>query len=72
MQSRFSKPSRSAPSARCGLHRRHPWPGDKGQPFWQVQWVAFLRRNGLTGIPERCSEVAAALRKFLEPVLRSM
>lgn len=40
-------------------------------PTKQVQWAAFLRRNGLTGLPERFSEVAAALRKFSGPVLRS-
>lgn len=39
-------------------------------PTKQVQWAAFLRRNSLTGIPERFSEVAAGLRKFFEPVLR--
>ena len=39
-------------------------------PTKQVQWAAFLRRNGLTGIPERFSEAVAVLRKFFEPVLR--
>jgi len=39
-------------------------------PTKQVQWAAFLRRNGLTGVPERFSEVVAVLRKFFEPVLR--
>ena len=41
-------------------------------PTKQVQWAAFLRRNGLTGVPERFSEVVAVLRKFFEPVLRSI
>ena len=39
-------------------------------PTKQVQWAAFLRRNGLTGLPGRFSEVVAVLRKFFEPVLR--
>ncbi len=40
-------------------------------PLSLHQWATFLRRNGLTGIPERFSEVAAVLRKFFEPVLRA-
>jgi len=40
-------------------------------PTKQVQWGAFLCRNGLTGIPKQFSEVVAVLRKFFEPVLRS-
>jgi len=39
-------------------------------PAKQVQWAAFLRRNGLTGLPERFSEVVDVLRTFFEPVLR--
>ena len=39
-------------------------------PTKQVQWSASLRRNGLTGVPERFSEVVDVLRKFFEPVLR--
>ena len=39
-------------------------------PTNQVQWAAFLRRNGLTGLPGRFSEVVAVLRTFFEPVLR--
>ena len=39
-------------------------------PSKQVQWAAFLRRNGLTGLPERFSEVVDVLRTFFEPVLR--
>lgn len=36
----------------------------------QAQWAAFLRRSGLTGVPEHFHEVVAALRQFIEPVLR--
>ena len=39
-------------------------------PSKQVQWAAFLRRNGLTGLPERFSEAVDVLRTFFEPVLR--
>ena len=39
-------------------------------PTKQVQWAAFLRRNGLTGLPERFSEAVDVLRTFFEPVLR--
>ena len=39
-------------------------------PTKQVQWAAFLRRNGLTGVPEQFDEVVAALRQFIEPILR--
>ena len=39
-------------------------------PAKQVQWAAFLRRNSLTGLPERFSEVVDGLRNFFEPVLR--
>lgn len=39
-------------------------------PTKQVQWAAFLRRNGLTGLPERFSAIVAGLRKFFEKVLR--
>ena len=41
-------------------------------PTKQVQWAAFLRRNGLIRLPGRFSEVVAVLRKFFEPVLRSI
>jgi Nucleotidyl transferase AbiEii toxin, Type IV TA system len=40
-------------------------------PTKQAQWAAFLRRNGLSGITDRFSEVVAVIRKFIEPVLRS-
>lgn len=40
-------------------------------PTKQAQWAGFLRRNGLTGITDQFSEVVAAIRKFIEPVLRS-
>ncbi len=40
-------------------------------PTKQVQWAAFLRRNGLSGITDQFSEVVAVIRKFIEPVLRS-
>jgi len=39
-------------------------------PTKQVQWAAFLRRNSLSGVPARFSEVVAIVRKFFEPVLR--
>lgn len=39
-------------------------------PTKQVQWAAFLRRNGLIGPPGRFGEIVAVLRKFFEPVLR--
>lgn len=39
-------------------------------PTKQVQWAAFLSRNGLTGSPDQFSEVVTVLRKFFEPVLR--
>ena len=39
-------------------------------PSKQVQWAAFLRRNGLAGVPERFSEVVTVLRNFFDPVLR--
>lgn len=41
-------------------------------PAKQVQWSAFLRRNGLTGITNQFSEVVAVLRQFIEPVLRTL
>ncbi|MEO7412396.1 MAG: nucleotidyl transferase AbiEii/AbiGii toxin family protein [Opitutaceae bacterium] len=39
-------------------------------PAKQAQWAAFLRRNGLTGMTNQFHEVVAALRRFIEPVLR--
>ena len=36
----------------------------------QTQWAAFLRRNGLTGLPGRFAEVVVALRDYLTLVLR--
>ena len=40
-------------------------------PAKQAQWAAFLRRNGLTGVTSQFSEIVAALRRFIEPVLRA-
>lgn len=40
-------------------------------PAKQAQWTAFIRRNGLSGVPDQFSEVVAALRTFIAPVLRS-
>jgi hypothetical protein len=40
-------------------------------PTKQAQWSAFLRRNGLAGIPPQFSDVVTVLRRFIEPVLRS-
>lgn len=36
----------------------------------QTQWAAFIRRNGLSGIPGRFAEVVGAIRDCLAPVLR--
>jgi len=36
----------------------------------QAQWVAFIRRNGLTGLPGQFPEVIMAIREHLIPVLR--
>ncbi len=36
----------------------------------QTQWTTFIRRNGLTGLPEQFSEVVRAIREYLTPVLR--
>jgi hypothetical protein len=33
---------------------------------------SFLRRNGLTGMPDQFDEVVVVLRKFFEPVLREV
>jgi hypothetical protein len=36
----------------------------------QIQWSAFLRRNGLSGAPLNFQEVIEAIRGFVEPALR--
>lgn len=36
----------------------------------QIQWTAFLRKNGLTGPSPKFAEVVALLRQFVGPVLR--
>jgi len=36
----------------------------------QTQWAAFIRRNGLTGLPGHFAEVVVAVRDYLAPVLR--
>ncbi len=37
----------------------------------QTQWAAFIRRNGLVGVPGQFLEVVMAIREYLAPVLRS-
>jgi hypothetical protein len=39
-------------------------------PAKQTQWAAFIRRNGLTGLPDQFAEVVVSVRKYLAPVLR--
>jgi len=39
-------------------------------PAKQAQWAAFIRRNGLTGIPEKFSATVAAIRDQLSAVMR--
>jgi hypothetical protein len=36
----------------------------------QIQWVAFLRRNGLSGPPQQFTDVVLLLRQFIGPILR--
>ena len=36
----------------------------------QMQWAAFIRRNGLSDLPGRFAEVIVAVRDYLAPVLR--
>jgi len=36
----------------------------------QTQWAAFIRRNGLTGLPGEFAEVVVAVRDYLTSVLR--
>lgn len=50
------------------------WPGPlndafANDPTKQTQWAAFIRRNGLTGLPPRFTEVIIALRESLTAVL---
>lgn len=40
-------------------------------PGKQTQWTAFIRRNGLSGLPGRFADVVVAVREFMAPVLRS-
>jgi len=35
----------------------------------QIQWAAFLRKNGLTGPGLQFADMVAGLRQFIEPVL---
>jgi hypothetical protein len=37
----------------------------------QIQWAAFLRRNGLTGPSPQFADVVVLLRQFIGPVLRT-
>ncbi len=51
------------------------WPDPLGDTFAndatkQTQWAAFIRRNGLTGLPGQFAEVVVAIRDYLVPVLR--
>ena len=39
-------------------------------PTKQTQWAAFIRRNGLTGLPAKFSEAVVSIREYLGPVLR--
>ncbi len=34
-----------------------------------IQWAAFIRRNGLTGLPTQFAEVVFNIRSYLRPVL---
>jgi len=36
----------------------------------QIHWAAFIRRNGLTGLPEAFANVVVAVHDYLSPVLR--
>lgn len=51
------------------------WPGPlddelANDPSKQTQWAAFLRRNGLEGLPPRFAELVGSLREFLRDVFR--
>jgi nucleotidyltransferase AbiEii toxin of type IV toxin-antitoxin system len=35
----------------------------------QTQWIAFLRRNGLSGPPQQFTDVVVLLRQFIGPIL---
>ena len=35
----------------------------------QIQWAAFIRRHGLTGLPGQFADVVVACREYLSPVL---
>jgi hypothetical protein len=37
----------------------------------QTQWIAFLRRNGLSGPPQHFTDVVLLLRQFIGPILRT-
>ena len=37
----------------------------------QIQWAAFLRRNGLTGAPLNFAEVIGLIRQFVGPAIRT-
>ena len=50
------------------------WPDPLGDGFAndaakQTQWAAFVRRNGLTGLPRQFAEVVSSLREYLAPVM---
>ncbi|MBC8041778.1 MAG: nucleotidyl transferase AbiEii/AbiGii toxin family protein [Opitutaceae bacterium] len=59
-------------------HRQTPlptWPNTlddvlANDPTKQTQWAAFIRRNGLTGLPSKFAEVVVSFREYLAPVLR--
>ncbi len=58
-------------------HRQTPlstWPKTlddvlANDPTKQTQWAAFIRRNGLTGLPSQFAEVVVTFREYLAPVL---
>jgi hypothetical protein len=50
------------------------WPEPLGDAFArhaekQSQWAAFIRRNGLCGLPARFSDLVVAVRDRLAPVM---
>jgi hypothetical protein len=59
-------------------HRQTPlptWPNAlddalANDPMKQTQWTAFIRRNGLKGLPAQFAEVVVSFREYLAPVLR--
>ncbi len=58
--------------------RKTPWPvwpdplsnAFANDATKQTQWAAFVRRSGLTGLPEQFADVVVAIRGQLEPLFR--